>query len=76
VVVAETFYHNWHAFIDDQEVPLFRANYGFDAIQVPEGMHDIQLVYRDRAFEIGFALSAVSCLVCLAGCVLLRPKSE
>jgi hypothetical protein len=65
VVVAETYYHNWHALVDGQEVPLFRANYGFDAIQVPEGLHDIQLVYRDRAFEIGAALSTITWLFCL-----------
>ncbi|HTR41691.1 MAG TPA: YfhO family protein [Pseudomonadales bacterium] len=76
VVVAETFYHNWHATVDDKEAPIFRANYGFDAIQVPEGLHDIQLVYRDRAFDVGAMISAVAWLGCLVGCRILRPKPE
>ena len=72
VVVAETYYHNWHAYVDDREIPIFRANYGFDAIQVPEGLHDIQLVYRDRAFQIGATLSIVGWVSCLAGLLLRR----
>jgi hypothetical protein len=75
VVVAQTFYHNWHALLDGREVPIFRANYGFDAIQVPEGRYHLQLVYRDRAFEMGAILSAVSFPGCLLGCLLVRQNT-
>jgi hypothetical protein len=74
VVIAQTYYHNWHAFLDDREVPIFRANYGFDAIQIPEGRYNLRLVYRDRAFENGAIISAITLLGCLAGCFIFRPK--
>lgn len=69
VVIAQTFYHDWCALVDGREVPLLRANYGFQALQVPPGKHHILLVYKDRAFEIG-ALISLATLMGLAifGC--------
>jgi Bacterial membrane protein YfhO len=72
VVVAQTFYHNWQATVDGQQVPLLRANYGFQAIQVGQGRHEVKLVYRDRAFEIGALFSIVGWLGCLAGLLICR----
>jgi hypothetical protein len=68
VVVAQTYYHNWHAEVDGQPVPLFRANVAFQAIQVPAGRHRVHFYYRDGAFEMGKVISFVAwaaCLVCL-----------
>lgn len=74
VVISQTFYHDWHALVDGQGVPLLRANYGFQAVQIPQGKHHIQLYYKDRAFEIGAISSIVAWLVCLFG--LFWPKSN
>jgi hypothetical protein len=68
VVVAQTYYHNWHAKIDGQPTTLFRANYAFQAVLVQPGKHQIHFFYQDRAFEIGAAVSicmAVNCFICL-----------
>jgi hypothetical protein len=73
VVVAQTFYHNWVASVDGAGTPLLRANYGFQAIEVPQGKHLIQLSYQDRAFQIGAVISGIAWLGCLLGSWLLRP---
>jgi hypothetical protein len=68
VVVAQTYYHNWRAYVDGQPVSLLRANYAFQALQVPAGRHHVRLVYEDRGFQFGAALSicmAVGCCLCL-----------
>ena len=68
VVVAQTYYHNWHAEVDGQPLPLLRANVAFQAVQVPAGKHRIHFYYRDGAFEMGKVISFVAwaaCLVCL-----------
>jgi len=72
VVVAQTFYHNWQASVDGQQVPLLHANYGFQAIQVGQGRHEVELVYRDSAFKIGALFSIVGWLGCLAGLFICR----
>ena len=65
VVVSQSFYHNWRALVDGQPTPLFRANYGFQAVHVPQGRHSIELTYKDRAFDVGAILSAVGWFICL-----------
>ncbi len=60
--VAQTYYHPWKAFIDGEPVPIWRANYAFQAVRVPGGNHLVELVYRDYTFAIG----AVLTLVCIA----------
>jgi hypothetical protein len=72
VVVSQTYYHDWHAYVDGHETPLLRANHAFQAIQVPAGRHQIRLIYKDRAFEIGSAVSIVAWLGCLI-CLLRLP---
>jgi len=65
VVIAQSFYPNWRALVDGQPVRLWRANYACQALEVPAGQHEVVLVYRDRAFYLGAALSALSLGVCL-----------
>ena len=68
VVVAQTWYHNWRAYVDGKPAPLLRANHAFQAIQVPAGRHYIRLAYEDLAFQFGAAVSicmAVNCFICL-----------
>jgi hypothetical protein len=65
VVISQTWYPAWRAYIDDQEVRLWRANYAFQALQVPAGIHSVQLVYNDRTFRLGVTLSSLGCLVWL-----------
>jgi hypothetical protein len=66
-VVAQTYYHWWRAKVDGVAVPLLRANYAFQAVEVPPGRHRVELVYQDRSLGVGAVISGLS----LAGCVLL-----
>jgi uncharacterized membrane protein YfhO len=63
VVVSQTYYHDWRAFVDGQSTPLLRANYAFQAVQVSAGKHRVRLIYKDQMFEIGAAISASALFV-------------
>jgi hypothetical protein len=68
VVVAQTYYHNWRVYVDGQPTHLLRANYAFQALQVPAGRHHVRLAYEDRTFQFGAAVSVcmvVNCLIFL-----------
>ena len=65
MVVAQTFYHPWHAYVDGKPTRLFRANYAFQALEVPAGRHEVKLVYEDNSFHLGLIISATSLAVCL-----------
>jgi len=74
VVVAQAYHHNWRASVDGAPVPLWRANYAFQAIAVPAGQHRIKLVYQDDAFQAGGVISMASILICAVGWLVGRGR--
>lgn len=66
VVVAQSYYPCWRAYVDGQPVRIWRANHAFQAVQIPAGSHELKLVYEDRQFHFGVAISVAT----LAGCGL------
>ena len=64
VVLAQSYYHQWRAFVDGRPVPLLRANLAFQAIEVPAGTHHVKLIYRDPYLEIGAIVSLLSLSFC------------
>ena len=64
VVIAQSFYRPWHAYVNAQRVPVWRANHAFQAVQVPVGRHPILLVYEDRVFHVGALISGLTLLGC------------
>jgi len=75
VVIAQTYDHNWHVWVDGESAPLWRANYAFQAVQVPAGKHRVRLVYQDPAFRAGAWVSGLSLVVCLIVFELLRLRT-
>jgi hypothetical protein len=74
VVVAQTYYHNWRVYVDDQPAHLLRANYAFQAFQVPAGRHHVRLAYEDLAFQFGAAVSICMAVNCFIFLHLLRKR--
>jgi uncharacterized membrane protein YfhO len=71
VVISQTEYPAWKAFVDGHPASLWRANHAFQALAIPAGKHEIRLEYRDTAFHIGAAITACSALICLL--IFIRP---
>ena len=74
VVLSQTWYPGWQAAIDGQPAKLWRANYAFQALEVPKGKHTVEVRYRDRAFWSGAMLSGLGLLL-WAGCLLRGRRS-
>lgn len=64
VTVAQSYYHPWRACVDGQAAKLWRANYAFQALEVPAGQHEVSLVYEDPEFIGGCVVSLISLLGC------------
>jgi hypothetical protein len=65
VTIAQTYDAGWHAYLDGHPTPLWRANYAFQALQVPAGPHHVELKYQDWAFRTGVILSLLGALLWL-----------
>jgi hypothetical protein len=66
LVVAQAYYHCWQASVDQTPVPLWRANYAFQALEVPPGRHEVRIIYVDRAFQAGAIISIATLALCVA----------
>ena len=65
VVISQTYYPAWRAYADGRPIKLWRANYAFQALQVPAGRHRIELCYEDRTLRVGAVLTALGLLGCV-----------
>ena len=65
MVVAQSYYWPWRAYVDGRWTPLFRANHAFQSLVVPAGRHRVELVYQDRKFVAGLAVSGATLLLYL-----------
>jgi hypothetical protein len=65
LVLADAFYPGWQATVDDQAVPIRRANYAFRAVYVPAGAHTVQFLFDPPLWRIGLAVSSATLLFLL-----------
>ncbi|HWY75363.1 MAG TPA: hypothetical protein VN281_07090, partial [Verrucomicrobiae bacterium] len=72
MVIAQIFHSSWRAYVDDRPAPLWRANYAFQALEIPAGRHKVRLVYEDRPFQIGGIISVGTLALCIAGLLMKR----
>lgn len=73
----DAWYPGWHAYVDDEEVPILKADDVFKAILVPQGPHRVQFVFRPRSVVRGLGVSALGLILAaaaLAGLALRRPR--
>ena len=53
LVLLDTFYPGWKAFVDGQEEKIYRANYLFRAVPIKAGNHTVEFVYKPASFYKG-----------------------
>jgi uncharacterized membrane protein YfhO len=66
LVLSDTHFPGWKAFVDGQETKIYRANYAFRAIPLQAGRHRVEFVYDPLSFKLGAAVSLLGILGCLA----------
>ena len=64
VAIAQTYYPAWKAYVDGRSARLWRANYAFQAVEVPAGAHEVLVAYEDKALVAGAVLTGLGLLAC------------
>jgi uncharacterized membrane protein YfhO len=57
-------------------VELLRANHAFQAVAVPKGRHEVELVYEDEKFSMGAGITFLTLAGCVACCGWWRRLAE
>ncbi|MBC7326646.1 YfhO family protein [bacterium] len=65
LLMNETFYPGWKAFVDGKEEKILPANYLFQSVHLAPGEHEVVFAYRPTSFKIGLylALLGISSIV-------------
>jgi hypothetical protein len=66
LVLSETYYPGWRAYVDGQGTKIYRADYALRAVSLEAGSHRVELVYDPLSFRVGFVISAIA-LIAVAG---------
>ncbi|MBI2230071.1 MAG: YfhO family protein [Deltaproteobacteria bacterium] len=77
LVLADSFYPGWSAYVDGKRAGILRANLFFRAVALPAGEHTVEFRYEPMSFKIGLVLSVTTIFALIATTVIcvLRKRS-
>jgi hypothetical protein len=65
LVLSDTYFPGWKAFINGKETKIYRANYAFRAVPLKPGTHEVEFVYDPICFRLGAGLTFWGIIACL-----------
>jgi len=74
LVLADTAYPGWEAYVDGRRVEILAANAAFRAVALPAGEHKVRFAYRPRSFSVGAVVSGIA--LCALGVALLHRREH
>jgi len=74
LVLSDTYYPGWKAFVDGEEKEVLQANICQRAIEVPTGEHEVKFVFDSLPVKAGFGISVAAFLV--AGGLLVAARRK
>ena len=66
LVLADSYYPGWKAYVDGKERPILRANHFFRAVALPDGDHVVEFKYDPLSFKIGAWISVFTIISIMA----------
>jgi hypothetical protein len=75
LVLSDTYYPGWKAFVNGKETKIYRADYTFRGIPLNAGTHQVEFVYDPISFKLGAGVTFLGILGCIGmGWVAQRKK--
>ncbi|MGH9856659.1 MAG: YfhO family protein, partial [Acidobacteriota bacterium] len=71
LVLADSYYPGWNAYVDGKQETIYRANLFFRAVPLSAGTHTVEFRYEPRSFTIGLAVSMTTLLLVLVISIFL-----
>lgn len=64
--LSDNYYPGWYAYVDNKLTKIYRADYTFRAIVIPQGKHTVTFMFKPLSFKIGAFISTVTILVLIS----------
>jgi uncharacterized membrane protein YfhO len=74
LVLSDTYYPGWKAFVDGKETKIYRADYAFRAIPLNAGTHRVEFTYDPISFKLGVGGTLMGIIGCVV--IVLAPRRE
>ena len=76
LLITDSFYPGWQAFLDGEAIELFPANLVFRALQLTPGNHEISLSYRPISFYVGAGFSTLALLYLIVALRKIQKETD
>jgi hypothetical protein len=76
LVLADSYYPGWNAYVNGRQEKIYRANLFFRAVPLSAGTHTVEFRYEPRSFAIGRAVSIVTLSLIVAVSMLLYMRKR
>jgi hypothetical protein len=74
LVLLDSYYPGWRAYVDGKPAEILRANYAFRAVRVPAGKHQVEFVYRPPSFYAGLSLTSLALILGIVALIRRPPR--
>jgi hypothetical protein len=74
--LSEVYYPGWKAYVDGQATEILRGNYLFRVLEVPEGQHEVRIVFDPWTTKAGTGITLLTLLLILALPVFQKLKTR
>jgi hypothetical protein len=65
LVLNDTYFPGWQAFVDGKRTKIYRADYTFRTIPLNAGTHCLEFVYDPMSFKLGAGVTLLGILGCI-----------
>jgi hypothetical protein len=63
LVLGDTFYPGWHAYVDGKKSKVLKTNYILRSVFLEKGEHIVKFVYEPKSFTIGMIITLISIVI-------------
>ena len=77
LVLSDTWYAGWKAFVDGTETKIYKANGVVRGIFIEgDGLHTVEFVFRPKSFYIGLSISVFTFLIIIFAVILMQASDK
>ncbi len=75
LLLNDSFHPGWKAYLQDREIPVYRANYLMRAVLLETGTHEVEFLYRPFSFYLGAAVSLATLFALSVGWLIRQRRA-
>jgi hypothetical protein len=65
LVLNDTYFPGWKAYVNGKKTKIYRADYAFRAIPLNAGTHQVEFIYDPMSFKLGAGVTLLGILGCI-----------